>query len=155
MELQEKKKNRTEQKTDMQNKEKALLTQLDEIAKQDLCLAFSGGVDSSLLLKLVMDASAKYGTKVYAVTFQTRLHPPCDLETATRVAKEVGAVHEVLLLMSWSRRQSVTIRKTAAISVSTIYLGNFWNLPAITVSPRYSTEQMRMIFMSTGRGEKR
>ena len=139
MELQEKKKNRTEQKTDMQNKEKALLTQLDEIAKQDLCLAFSGGVDSSLLLKLVMDASAKYGTKVYAVTFQTRLHPPCDLETAT----------------SWSRRQSVTIRKTAAISVSTIYLGNFWNLPAITVSPRYSTEQMRMTFMSTGRGEKR
>lgn len=155
MELQEKKKNRTEQKTDMQNKEKALLTQLDEIAKQDLCLAFSGGVDSSLLLKLVMDTSAKYGTKVYAVTFQTRLHPPCDLETATRVAKEVGAVHEVLLLMSWSRRQSVTIRKTAAISVSTIYLGNFWNLPAITVSPRYSTEQMRMTFMSTGRGEKR
>ena len=155
MELQEKKKNRTEQKTDMQNKEKALLTQLDEIAKQDLCLAFSGGVDSSLLLKLVMDASAKYGTKVYAVTFQTRLHPPCDLETATRVAKEVGAVHEVLLLMSWSRRQSVTIRKTAAISVSTISLGNFWNLPAITVSPRYSTEQMRMTFMSTGRGEKR
>ena len=76
MELQEKKKNRTEQKTDMQNKEKALLTQLDESAKQDLCLAFSGGVDSSLLLKLVMDASAKYGTKVYAVTFQTRLPFP-------------------------------------------------------------------------------
>ena len=55
-------------------------------------------MDSSLLLKLVMDASAKYGTKVYAVTFQTRLHPPCDLETATRVAKEVGAVHEVLFV---------------------------------------------------------
>ena len=36
MELQEKKKNRTEQKTDMQNKEKALLTQLDEIAKRIL-----------------------------------------------------------------------------------------------------------------------
>lgn len=36
--------------------------------------------------------------KVYAVTFQTRLHPPCDLETATRVAKEVGAVHEVLFV---------------------------------------------------------
>ena len=151
MELQEKKKSRTEQKTDMQNKEKALLTQLDEIAKQDLCLAFSGGVDSSLLLKLVMDASAKYGTKVYAVTFQTRLHPPCDLETATRLALFMRS----FLLMSWSRRQSVTIRKTAAISVSTIYLGNFWNLPAITVSPRYSTEQMRMTFMSTGRGEKR
>ena len=32
MELQEKKKNRTEQKTDMQNKEKALLTQLDAVS---------------------------------------------------------------------------------------------------------------------------
>ena len=153
MELQEKKKNRTEQKTDMQNKEKALLTQLDEIAKQDLCLAFSGGVDSSLLLKLVMDASAKYGTKVYAVTFQTRLHPPCDLETATRVAKEVGAVHEVLFV---DELEQEAIRYNPENrSVSTIYLGNFWNLPAITVSPRYSTEQMRMTFMSTGRGEKR
>lgn len=155
MELQEKKKNRTEQKTDMQNKEKALLTQLDEIAKQDLCLAFSGGVDSSLLLKLVMDASAKYGTKVYAVTFQTRLHPPCDLETATRVAKEVGAVHEVLFVDELEQEAIRYNPETAAISVSTIYLGNFWNLPAITVSPRYSTEQMRMTFMSTGRGEKR
>lgn len=58
MELQEKKKNRTEQKTDMQNKEKALLARIDEITRQDLCLAFSGGVDSSLLLKLVMDTSA-------------------------------------------------------------------------------------------------
>lgn len=155
MELQEKKKNRTEQKTDMQNKEKVLLTQLDEIAKQDLCLAFSGGVDSSLLLKLVMDASAKYGTKVYAVTFQTRLHPPCDLETATRVAKEVGAVHEVLFVDELEQEAIRYNPETAAISVSTIYLGNFWNLPAITVSPRYSTEQMRMTFMSTGRGEKR
>ncbi len=63
-----------------------------------ISFGFSGGVDSSPLLKLVMDASAKYGTKVYAVTFQTRLHPPCDLETATRVAKEVGAVHEVLFV---------------------------------------------------------
>lgn len=88
-----------ERKTDtmeLQEKKKALLARIDEITKQDLCLAFSGGVDSSLLLKLVMDASAKHGTKVYAVTFQTRLHPPCDLETATRVAKEVGAVHEIL-----------------------------------------------------------
>lgn len=40
MELQEKKKNRTEQKTDMQNKEKALLARIDEITRQDLCLAF-------------------------------------------------------------------------------------------------------------------
>ncbi|MDY5074611.1 MAG: ATP-dependent sacrificial sulfur transferase LarE [Fusicatenibacter saccharivorans] len=96
MELKKNQNCSTESGNDFQRKKETLLTQVDEIAKQDLCLAFSGGVDSSLLLKLVMDASAKYGTRVYAVTFQTRLHPPCDLETATRVAKEVGTVHEVL-----------------------------------------------------------
>lgn len=81
---------------DMTGKKKALLARMDEITEHDLCLAFSGGVDSSLLLKLAVEAAKAHGTKVYAVTFQTRLHPPCDLETATRVAKEVGAIHEVM-----------------------------------------------------------
>ena len=88
MELQEKKKNRTEQKTDMQNKEKALLTQLDEIAKQDLCLAFSGGVDSSLLLKAACEAAKKHGTKVYAITIHTALHPVMEAELAKKEAEE-------------------------------------------------------------------
>lgn len=81
---------------DTESKKKALLARMDEITEHDLCLAFSGGVDSSLLLKLAVEAAKAHGTKVYAVTFQTRLHPPCDLETATRVAKEVGAIHEVM-----------------------------------------------------------
>lgn len=81
---------------DLQEKKKALLAQMEQLAGHDICLAFSGGVDSSLLLKLAVDAAAAHGTNVYAVTFQTRLHPPCDLETATRVAKEVGAIHEVM-----------------------------------------------------------
>ena len=150
MELQEKKKNRTEQKTDMQNKEKALLTQLDEIAKQDLCLAFSGGVDSSLLLKLVMDASAKYGTKVYAVTFQTRLHPPCDLETATRVAKEVGAVHEVLFVDELEQ-EAIRYNPENRCYLCKHYLfGKLLEFARDHGVTRYSTEQMRMTFMSTG-----
>ena len=44
--------------------------------KGDICIAFSGGVDSSLLLYLAVRAAAKHGSKVYAVTFQTKLHPP-------------------------------------------------------------------------------
>lgn len=68
----------------------------EEYAREDICLAFSGGVDSSLLLKLACDAAEKTGRKVYAVTFNTRLHPPCDLEIASRVAGELHAIHEVI-----------------------------------------------------------
>ncbi len=64
--------------------------------KEDICLAFSGGVDSSLLLKAASDAARENGTKVYAVTFDSRLHPSCDLEIASRVAKELGGIHEVI-----------------------------------------------------------
>ncbi|WP_312810202.1 ATP-dependent sacrificial sulfur transferase LarE [Sedimentibacter sp.] len=65
-------------------------------AKGDICLAFSGGVDSSLLLKVAADAMKKTGKKVYAVTFDSRLHPSCDLEIAARVAKELGGIHKVV-----------------------------------------------------------
>ena len=64
--------------------------------KEDICLAFSGGVDSSLLLKAASDAVGKTGKKVYAVTFDSRLHPSCDLAIAARVAKELGGIHKVI-----------------------------------------------------------
>ncbi len=67
-----------------------------EYAKEDICLAFSGGVDSSLLLKVAADAAGKTGKAVYAVTFDSRLHPSCDLEIAARVAKELGGIHKVV-----------------------------------------------------------
>ncbi|NYB73765.1 ATP-dependent sacrificial sulfur transferase LarE [Sedimentibacter hydroxybenzoicus DSM 7310] len=67
-----------------------------EYAKEDICLAFSGGVDSSLLLKVAADAVKKTGKKVYAVTFDSRLHPSCDLEIAAGVAKELGGIHKVV-----------------------------------------------------------
>ena len=64
--------------------------------EQDLCLAFSGGVDSSLLLKTAAEAAAKTGKNVYAVTFNTRLHPACDLENAKKVAGELGGIHKII-----------------------------------------------------------
>lgn len=69
---------------------------MESYASEDVCLAFSGGVDSSLLLKVAADAAGKTGKKVYAVTFDSRLHPSCDLEIACRVAKELGGIHEVI-----------------------------------------------------------
>lgn len=69
-----------------------------ELASEDICLAFSGGVDSSLLLKMASDAALRTGKKVYAVTFDSRLHPSCDLEIAKRVAGELGGIHEVIVV---------------------------------------------------------
>ena len=63
---------------------------------KDLCVAFSGGVDSSLILKAAVKAATKDGSKVFAVTFDSRLHPSCDLEIASRVAAELGGVHKVI-----------------------------------------------------------
>ena len=67
-----------------------------EKAKAPVCVAFSGGVDSSPILKLACDTAKKTGMPVYAVTFHTMLHPACDLEIAERVAKELGAIHKII-----------------------------------------------------------
>ncbi len=63
---------------------------------RSICVAFSGGVDSSLILKAAVKAAKRDGGKVYAVTFDSRLHPSCDLEIAARVAAELGGIHKVI-----------------------------------------------------------
>ena len=77
-------------------KREALKHFMAEKAKAPVCVAFSGGVDSSLILKAAVKAATKDGSKVYAVTFDSRLHPSCDLEIANRVAAELGGVHKVI-----------------------------------------------------------
>jgi uncharacterized protein len=72
-----------------------LLTAIDQYTHQDVVVAFSGGVDSSLLLKLACESASKKGTKVYAVTVHTQLHPMNDLAIAERVANETGAIHSI------------------------------------------------------------
>lgn len=67
-----------------------------EISREDVCLAFSGGVDSALLLQAAVGGAAKTGKKVYAVTFDSRLHPSCDLEIAKKVAEEIGGSHHII-----------------------------------------------------------
>ena len=69
---------------------------MDELTDQDMALAFSGGVDSSLLLKMAADRAANQATNAWAVTFNTRLHPSCDLENARKVAGELGGIHVIL-----------------------------------------------------------
>ncbi len=69
---------------------------IGEMVKEGACVAFSGGVDSSLILKLAVEEGEKVGRKVHAVTFETKLHPMSDVEVSQRVAKEMGALHHII-----------------------------------------------------------
>ena len=51
-----------------------------QYTKKDVAVAFSGGVDSSLLLKFACREAEQNGTKVYAVIVHTKLHPLGELE---------------------------------------------------------------------------
>ncbi len=75
-------------------KYRKLETYLQELTREDLCIAFSGGIDSSLLLKMATSLSQR--KKVYAVTFSTKLHPQADVAIAKEVAKECGAEFVVM-----------------------------------------------------------
>lgn len=89
------KKNTDKKNTD---KKKMLQEQLEKYCRDDVCVAFSGGVDSSLLLVMACEAAEKTGSKVYAVTMDTVLHPKADLEIAKEVLAKTSAVHVVLTL---------------------------------------------------------
>ena len=65
-----------------EEKRQKLTEMMDKLAGEDIMVAFSGGVDSSLLLKAACDSAGRTGKKVYAVTIQTALHPTEDIEVA-------------------------------------------------------------------------
>ena len=83
---------------ELTQKEERLYEIMKGYAKKDICIAFSGGADSSLLLKLAVKCAAP-GVRVHAVTFETVLHPSCDLDIAKQVAKETGAIHKIIFLL--------------------------------------------------------
>lgn len=77
-------------------KRQNLLSKMELYTKESIAVAFSGGADSSLLLKLACECAKNQGNKVYAITIQTELHTMADLKNAEAVAREVDALHIVL-----------------------------------------------------------
>jgi len=61
---------------------------------QRVVVAFSGGVDSSLVLKVAVDCLGKQN--VLAATLLSPLMPRRDLETAGRIARELQAPHRII-----------------------------------------------------------
>lgn len=84
-----------------ERKKEGLKKRIRFLVQEDCMVAFSGGVDSSLLLKLVCEAVREGPTpetvspfgRIHAVTMQTRLHPLQEIEQAARVAEEIGVGH--------------------------------------------------------------
>ncbi len=69
---------------------------LEAHVNEGIALAFSGGVDSSLLLRIACDIGAAYGKPVLAVTFETKLHPHGDLSEAKVMAEGFKALHKTI-----------------------------------------------------------
>lgn len=82
---------RTEKTQTDINKIEKLQRLMSGYACEDVAVAFSGGVDSSLLLKLACQAAKRSGKKVYGILLHTMLHPSGDVEEARQTAEEIGA----------------------------------------------------------------
>ena len=65
-------------------------------AKKGISIAYSGGVDSTLLLKAAVDAASSQERRVLAVILETKLHPHSDIILAMTRAKELHAIPAVI-----------------------------------------------------------
>ncbi len=78
--------------TKAENLKKLMISYVQE----DVAVAFSGGADSGLILKMACEAAEQTGHMVYGIFLQTMLHPAKEAERAEEIADEIGAVFKLL-----------------------------------------------------------
>ena len=91
--------------TAWEKKKKSLLSIIDDLTQENLAVAFSGGADSALLLKLAVDCAKEKETKVCAITVHTRLQPHHEMKEAKELAKQLGAMHVSLSVDEFADEQ--------------------------------------------------
>lgn len=89
----------------VENKYRALKEEIERLVKEGVCIAFSGGVDSSLILKVACEAGEKLNKEIYAITFESRLHPASDVTISKRVAQEMGAIHKIISINEFENEE--------------------------------------------------
>lgn len=67
-----------------------LVSYIRELMCDGVLVAFSGGVDSALILKIASEIQKAEGLKVIAITFNTFLSPGLDIDITGALAKEYG-----------------------------------------------------------------
>lgn len=89
---------------------KSLIDHFIPHTDEGICMAFSGGVDSSVLLAAACRAvkASKSGKPVLAVTFATRLHPHGDTAEAEALARSLGAAHQTIEIDEFSDSRILT-----------------------------------------------
>lgn len=70
----------------MKNNIERLNNYFKDLRSKNICIAFSGGVDSSLVLKTAVLS----GKNIYAVMFNTKLHPCREEAEAREIAGKIG-----------------------------------------------------------------
>lgn len=68
----------------------------EDCTKNDVVVAFSGGVDSALLLKLVCDYAKKSNVSVFAVTINSILNTVKEIDFTQQIAADFGAIHKII-----------------------------------------------------------
>ncbi|MCI5839519.1 MAG: ATP-dependent sacrificial sulfur transferase LarE [Peptoniphilaceae bacterium] len=77
-------------------KEKNLKNYISNLTKDGVLVCFSGGVDSTLILKIAKEESEKNLGKVMALTFKTLLIPESDYSDILSIVKDLKVDHEFL-----------------------------------------------------------
>ena len=76
----------------MNNKFQKLQNTIENLGKQGICLAFSGGIDSTLLLYLCRDKN------LHAVTFSSIFQPEEETALTKQLCKRYNIKHKILEL---------------------------------------------------------
>ena len=81
-------------KYELTQKEEKLFSYIQSFSKDKVAIAFSGGVDSSLVLKIAREVSKK--EDVLAITFDTLLNPKKDIHIVKDLVKEFDVNFEII-----------------------------------------------------------